>query len=366
MGKNKSSTTVQSYKPTEQELRLQQQAADYAEAVAPNALKLNDWAYGLLKDSLGTIQIDYGQLNKDALGQIGAAQQGVADLTQGKLPQAYTDNMQQLLNNSVQGALGGALQNLSKTGVINSSVANTGINNISTNAMSQMASQYMNNINTLNGLYGQQANMAGKGVLQSAASQEAAQQPALNLWQSSLGLNQGGTLGALSAIGKDGTVTTTGPSQGGSTFMNGLFGLGQAAISACFTGETYVRIPGGIKEIQDVQVGDRIMCYNPVTGKDNIEEVTSVTETENVPVYQVVCTDEDGNEHSVCASVTQPFLDANNSLRDIATMMINEKLQNVGEVTSIAKIGEDTVYDIGVKHNGMFYAGDFVAEGAWD
>ena len=51
MGKKGGSTTVQSYKPTEQEIRLQKQAADYAEAVAPNALWLNNVAQGLLKAS---------------------------------------------------------------------------------------------------------------------------------------------------------------------------------------------------------------------------------------------------------------------------------------------------------------------------
>lgn len=364
MGKH-SSTTVQSYKPTEQEMRLQQQAADYADAVAPNALNLNDWAYNLLKDSLGTVQIDYGKLNNQALGQIGAAQQGVADLTQGKLPQAYTDNMQQMLNDSVQKSLGGALQGLSKTGVLNSSVTNTAMDNISKNAMAQMSSQYLNNINTLNGLYGQQSQLAGKGVLQSAASQEAAQQPALNLWNASLGLNQGGTLGALSAIGKDGSVTTKG-NDGGGGFMNGLFGLGQAALSACFTGETYIRIPNGIKEIQDVKEDDEVLCYNPINGKESIEKVVTTSHASNIPVYQVVCTDDDGNEHSVCASATQPFLKEDGTLVDIATMRINEKLQDVGIVTSIAKIGEEDVYDFATTGSGLYYAQDFISECEWE
>ena len=48
MGKKGGTTTVESYKPTAEEIRMQKQAADYADAVAPNALKLNDTAADLM------------------------------------------------------------------------------------------------------------------------------------------------------------------------------------------------------------------------------------------------------------------------------------------------------------------------------
>ena len=60
--KGGSSTTVQAYKPTEQEIRLQKAAADYSEAIAPKALWPNGVGRGLLQDTEGTIQVDYNNL----------------------------------------------------------------------------------------------------------------------------------------------------------------------------------------------------------------------------------------------------------------------------------------------------------------
>lgn len=61
-----SSSTTQTYEPSEYELQLQKSQADYADAVAPNALWLNNIARDVLADSLGTVQVDYDTLNKQA------------------------------------------------------------------------------------------------------------------------------------------------------------------------------------------------------------------------------------------------------------------------------------------------------------
>ena len=137
--KGGSSTTVQSYKPTEQEIRLQKAAADYSEAIAPNALWLNGVARGLLQDSLGTIQVDYNQLLNNANQQTSAAQQGVANLTQGILPSAYQQNMENAIRSGVNNTMGSTLNNLGARGILNSSVTNTAMNDISKNAADTMA-----------------------------------------------------------------------------------------------------------------------------------------------------------------------------------------------------------------------------------
>ena len=247
--KGGSSTTVQSYKPTEQEIRLQKAAADYSEAIAPNALWLNGVARGLLQDSLGTIQVDYNQLLNNANQQTSAAQQGVANLTQGILPSAYQQNMENAIRSGVNNTMGSTLNNLGARGILNSSVTNTAMNDISKNAADTMAQQYQSNIGTLNGLYGQQASLAGQNITTSAAAQQAAQQPALNLWNASLGLNSGGTLGALDAMKGTGTTTSTTTQGGGSgwgSFLGGALNLGASAI-ACFVGETPVETAKGTK-----------------------------------------------------------------------------------------------------------------------
>lgn len=246
-GKGGSSTTnVQSYTPTEEEIRLQKQAADYSEAVAPNALALNNYAMGLLKDSLGTVQVDYNNMNKSAQNQIAgatgsmnaladsnnsstsnvnnalgdlsnqyttasntansqlgglvnsntnnatntnrslgniagqymtnaqsgnntlgslSAQYGNANnainsrldqLAEGNLPSQYQQNMQDAIASTIKGTMGQAINNLGQRGVLNSSVTNSAMNDISKNAADSVAKQYQGNIGLVSDLLGKE------------------------------------------------------------------------------------------------------------------------------------------------------------------------------------------------------------------
>ena len=371
--KGGSSTTVQSYQPTEQEIRLQKQAADYAEAVAPNALWLNNVAQGLLKDSLGTIQVDYNQLLGNANNQIASAQQGVAGLTQGVLPSAFQTNMENSLKSGVNNTVGNAVSGLGSRGVLSSSVTNSALNNISKNVSDTMAEQYQNNLGVLNGLYGQQASLAGNQISMSAAAQEAAQQPALNLWNASLGLNSGGTLGALNAVSGSGTTTSTtsgGQKNGwlGSLF-NGAVSLGSAALS-CFVEETPVKMADGEqKAIRKIKVGDKVLSYDHVRDRESVEEVTEVMEPHYNDVYIVICQDADGNMRNVGTTLTQPLMLRDGTFRDVQFLCIGDGLKNVGTVRGIAYSGERKVYDFkitGTKKNPTYYANGFVAKAATD
>ena len=81
--KGGSKTTVNNtstYTPTEYELAMQKQAADYAKAVSPNALALNNYAMNVLRDSLGTVQVDYNGMNKAAQGNLSNAMNGMYGL----------------------------------------------------------------------------------------------------------------------------------------------------------------------------------------------------------------------------------------------------------------------------------------------
>lgn len=199
-GKGSSSTTVQSYQPTEGEKRLQNQAADYSEAVAPNALKLNNYAMNLLKDSLGTVQVDYNTMNKNAQNQIANATSNMAalakdnnaantaannalssisnqmgtlanktsaslgnlagtytgatnkanatlgQLANGNVPSAYQENMEKSIQSALNNTLGKAVSNLGNRGVLNSSVTSSALNDIEKNAADSVAQQYQQNI----------------------------------------------------------------------------------------------------------------------------------------------------------------------------------------------------------------------------
>ena len=364
--KGGSSTTVQSYKPTEQEIRLQKAAADYSEAIAPNALWLNGVARGLLQDSLGTIQVDYNQLLNNANQQTSAAQQGVANLTQGILPSAYQQNMENAIRSGVNNTMGSTLNNLGARGILNSSVTNTAMNDISKNAADTMAQQYQSNIGTLNGLYGQQASLAGQNITTSAAAQQAAQQPALNLWNASLGLNSGGTLGALDAMKGTGTTTSTTTQGGGSgwgSFLGGALNLGASAI-ACFVGETPVETAKGTKAIREIVSGDKVLAYDHVRDKKQVEEVVEFMEPLDSEVYMVICQDEDGNMRNVITTLTQPLMKADGTWRDVAMLRIGDNLKNVGKVKGIVFNGNRKVYDMKLTGVNTYCANGFVAKGA--
>lgn len=362
--KNGSNTTVQSYQPTEQEIRLQKQAADYAEAVAPNALWLNNVAQGLLKDSLGTIQVDYNQLMKDAQSQISSAQQGVAGLAQGKLPEEYQKNMEASIQKGVQNSVGSAVNSLAGRGVLSSSVTNNALQGINEAAAGTMAEQYQNNIGTLNGLYGQQAALAGQNITTAAGAQEAAQQPALNLWDASLGLNTGGTLGALNAIGNQGTTTTTQKTSGGGGLFGGIL-TGLASNpglfgAACFTDDTKVRTPDGEKYIRHISVGDKVIA------EDGTEQ--EVIET-MIPKYSVVYTvvaDGSGKKNYVNTTLTQPLMTSDGDFVDVAMLRIGMELEGAGKVLGVVESGERKVYDLKVTGPNTYFANNFVAKGATD
>ncbi|MCI6233223.1 MAG: hypothetical protein MR630_11545 [Selenomonas sp.] len=258
----KGGTTVtnnSTYTPTEYELQLQKSQADYANAIAPNSLWLNDTARKILENSIGSVQVDFNKLNDQAQQLISQNQQNLANLApsntaaankanatlgqlqNGILPSQYQTNMQNAIRSTLQNTMGTQLNNLANRGVLNSSVTSTAMNDISKNAADTVAQQYQNNIqtvgglanrqmaNTLNansanaGIYGNLINSATQPITTAASAQEAAQKPALNLWNASLGLN-GSTTSALAAAAGKGTTTSTSHTSGGGGLLSGLMG----------------------------------------------------------------------------------------------------------------------------------------------
>ncbi len=186
--KSKSSSSSQTYTPSAEEKALQQQALEYSKYVMPNAKKLNDTAANLLYGSLGSTQVDYNDLMNNALDQIKWGQQGLRGLAQGQIPTAYQDAMEASIKKGVQGSMGNLLQDMGARGVVNSSVMDTGLRGISDSASDAMAQNWQNTVSQLANIYGQNIDAAGQPIATAAAAQEGAQQPAINLWNASLGL----------------------------------------------------------------------------------------------------------------------------------------------------------------------------------
>lgn len=367
--KGSSSTTVQSYQPTAEERKLMGLSADYAEYVMPNAQKLNDSAANMFFESLGDTQVDYTALLEQAQQQTAAAQQGISDLTQGKLPDSYTQNMTDAIASGVENTMGSALDSLASRGVLSSSVTTQAMNDISKNISDTMAQQYQNNIGILNGLYGQQASLAGSNISLSAAAQEAAQAPAINAWNMSLGLG-GATNSALAAIGNKGTTTSTQSTSGGSGLFGGILtGLaGNAGLfgSACFTEDTKVKTPDGDRFIRHIKPGDKVIATDAATGEDKEAEVTEALKPIYSDVYVVVCDGEKGRKNYVSTTLTQPLLTADGEFKEVSMLRIGTVLKGAGKVRGIVYSGERKVYDLKLASGDAYYANGFVAKGATD
>ena len=156
------STTTYTMSPEERQLLVKQMG--YLDEIYPNMIQLNKRAGDILWNSFADTQYDFNTANKNAQQQISNAQQGLGNLTQGQLPQAYTDNMTQAIQSGVQNSVGNLLNTMGNNGVINSSVTNQGMNDISKNVANTMANQFTNNVQTLGGLYNDQISNAGQGI----------------------------------------------------------------------------------------------------------------------------------------------------------------------------------------------------------
>lgn len=208
MFKSKGGTTY-SYTPSEEERALLAQQVELQNQFYPNAIKLNEVAGDVLWDSYGTVQADYDKMNTEAQNQIANAQGIVSDLQKGVLPQEYINNMTNAVGGVVNNTLGNALNTLGQRGVLNSSATNKAINDTANSISNSVAGQYANNIGIQSQLANQQLSGANAGIVTSAGAQEAAQAPALNLWQASLGLQGSGNQVLGNIAGKYGTGVTT-------------------------------------------------------------------------------------------------------------------------------------------------------------
>lgn len=466
-----SSTTVQSYEPTAEERRLWEIQGDYAEKMNPYVYKLADLSEGLLTDSFGANQYDFTSLNNTAQKQIANANNNLAGVTgsnslgmastnaalsglgnqftnasnignnalsqlsngygnaanttnaylaslaQGQLPSAYQNAMEKSIASGLQRTMGNNLNNLANRGVLNSSVTNQAMNDISRNAADTVAQQYQQNIGQVANLYnqqlgntnnalGQQTNIANQqlantnnaleqntGILQNqlnnllttntdnagiyqqllgnanapittaAAAQEAAQQPAMNLLNASLGTNAGSAGSALQALAGTGTTTSQQTMKQSGGLFNSLLGAGASvgsAMIACFSDNTDIEMfDGTTKKICVIRPGDMIIGYDLETDDFAPCKVVEVMKPTHSRVISIITDDND----YVFTTATQPLLTEDNEWIDVADIVVGTVLKNVGRVKGIVECGERLVYDIKVDGCGSYIANNFVAKG---
>ena len=197
-----------SYEPSEQELQIMKYMDQNAEQAQTGiGSLLGQFNTGVQSDT-------FKNLLNNSLNQVQSGQNLTSQLTQGKLPTAYTDNMTNAIKTGVNNTVGSAINSLGNRGVLNSSVTNKAVNDIEKNVSDTMAQQYSNNIGQLAGLANQQIGTATAGY---------------NPYNTLAQLTQGQTntfinspVSALRGSGTTNSTTNDGSSLGGNILNAGL------------------------------------------------------------------------------------------------------------------------------------------------
>lgn len=218
--------------------------------------------------SLGSALGDYTQ----GINKMYDAYSSLAD---GNLPAAYAKNRQAALQDDLDNTVGSTVNNLGNRGVINSSVTNKALSDISQNASDTLAKQYTQDLQTQSGLIGNQSNTIANayntfsnaaqssfdntGVAQTGSYSQPTQylswanslsSPAQSMWQN----YYNGRMGT-------GTTSTT-KDDGGASTWGAIGQLGSAYIMACFVADTMVQTPDGDKPISHINPGDDVFSLD--------------------------------------------------------------------------------------------------------
>ena len=123
-----------------------------------DAAKAYQQAYG---NATSTYQAANNSNLADYNNQMKDVTQGYTDLSNGILPAAYAAARQKALNSDLTGTVGSAISSLANRGIVNSTVTNSALNNISQNASDTLAKNYTSDLATESGLLGNRATNIG-------------------------------------------------------------------------------------------------------------------------------------------------------------------------------------------------------------
>ena len=421
-----SSTTVQAYQPTSEERQLWAQQAKYAKAVAPNALELNDIAMDLLKDSMGTVQVDFNTMNKNAQNQIANASGNMAaltgsndaatkvanstlgdisnqtgtlagmlsgrygDLANGNVPSAYQANMENSIQSALNNTMGKTINSLGNRGVLNSSVTSEAMNDIGRNAADTVAQQYQQNINQSADLIGRQENTLGSALGQQAqyAQQQFENTQNNNAQNSGIYgnlINSAATPITTAAGAQEAAISpaqnlwssSLGLNSAGNATLAGLSGKGTTTSTTNYTTPNNGGLFAGI-----IGAGINAFCFAEGTkilmadGTEKaIEDIASgdevATDSGNTAVVLEVMEPHYNEVYEITCdggkvktTATQPLMLADGKNYVFASDVEEGiVLRRVGKVQSVRHVGTLKVYDFETTDDNQYIANGFVAMG---
>lgn len=305
---------------------------------------------------LASTNIDYSTMMNQATGINNNALAGLNQSAQGNVA-GYVQNETNALQNVLQNTMGGNLNNWAKNGVVNSSVAASGLNSIAQQTAAQAAGDYNQAAQNQSSNYQAMLQGANSNLNSASTAQNAAQLAASNILTDSLSMLNAGS----GVLGTGGSTITNSSSGSSGNWLSGLASVG-GALAACFTKDTKIKTPYTEKNIQDIKVGDEVVSVDD-NGKEVVCEVLEVQEPVKRKIVEVVAEDENKIKYFVETTMTQPFMKENGDYEVVGNMPLGTKLKNVGHVVAIMEVGEDFVYDLRVSKHNNYIANCFVSYG---
>lgn len=370
-------TTVNIPPQTQTEANLEKQLAGYGTQGINSASSIRDNAVnsisGTYNPSWSGLANNYNgqtaQLRSDYGNVMNGINNGYTSLMDGELPSTFAAARQQALQDDLTKTVGSTVNSLGSRGVLNSSVTNKALNDISQNASDTLAKQYSSDV----GLY--------SGLLSSAANNYNTQfNNYSNLDNGTLNANttaqnssytQPGTLLSyaqeLYKPGSDlyntmynGRMRSAGQTQstndGGSSTWGAIGSLGSAAIIACFIAGTSISTPKGDKPIENIKIGDKVIGKN-----GNTETVTYTNPGTPCPIVELIT-----DKGIVRTTHTQRFYSDIDKEPEYALDVKNIITKDgVAKVISTNILPVELVYDFATTGSNSFYANGLLAEG-WD
>ena len=117
-----------------------------------------------LAASVDTMNNGASQLANEYNGALLKNQNAMDSITNGQLPTGYADARRQALNNDLQATIGNAVSGLASRGIVNSSITDSTLNDISKNASNTLAAQYSNDLGQAAALNSQELNNNLSGI----------------------------------------------------------------------------------------------------------------------------------------------------------------------------------------------------------
>lgn len=346
----------------------------------------------------------------------------MSGLLSGQLPSSYAQNRQKALQSDLDSTMGSTLSSLADRGIINSSVANQSMNDISKNAANALAnsyssdmaqaanlanSAYNNQLNGLNGragllsglysgelsgigqqagltgnnvsnilngasaqssLAGQQANLANQPIDTAAAAQSNAASTPLNYFNTAVGLQSPNLSLYDSMSGHRYAVATPGQTyvkQGSGGWFGNLLGTAAnsaAAYYACFPAGTLVATGYEDLPIEKMREGDTVVIQGGHMA--HVKKVHDMGEqvTYNVETVPSI----DGTVRKVTTTATEVFLTPE-SRKPLSALKAGMKVWTVDGFRKLAHVvknkAKQRVYELELDNDGaLFYANGFAAE----